>query len=62
MKNNNGNVTQDIILIACSFILGFCVALNINRASWKNEAVKMGVGRFNSTNAQFEWVTNRVDK
>lgn len=55
MDNKDVDIVVSIILV-CAFILGALTGgITVNN-SWQRDAIKHGVGQYNNTTAQFEWI------
>ena len=44
---------------ALCFLLGMIAGANLTRESFRSDAIKAGVGRYNPTNGVFEIITNK---
>jgi predicted Na+-dependent transporter len=63
MKNTIPNTDTDVfaivIIVVFSICLGIIIGRCIERSKMQQKAIEMGVGRYNPTNAIFEWVVDK---
>lgn len=62
IKQEMKYVFRQMVVGLIMFILGWFTGMGTTDDHWKENAIKSGHGEYNSQTAEFQWVTNRVDK